>query len=73
MRQKGENWRCGTNETEGRELERWHLLTQGLNVHINLLRLIRDGGKWGDGYLCPTTYSLHCHHQNDSAIRWAAV
>ena len=36
-----------------------------LNVHSNLLQLIRDRGKWGDGYLCPTTYSLHCHHQND--------
>ena len=42
------------------------LVTHGLNVHSNLLLLIRDGGKWGDGYLCPTTYSLHCHHRNDS-------
>ena len=38
-----------------------------LNVHSNLLRLIRDWGEWRDGYLCPTTYSLHCHHQNDAA------
>ena len=37
----------------------------GFNSHSNLLRLIRDGGKWGDGYLCPNTYSLHCHHQSD--------
>ena len=37
----------------------------GLNVHSNLLRLIRDGGKREDWYLCPITYSLHCHHQND--------
>ena len=40
----------------------------GLNVHSNLLRLIRAGGMWGDGYLCPKTYSLyslHCHHQID--------
>ena len=37
-------------------------LPMGLNIHSNLLRLIRDRGKWGDGYLCPTTYSLHCHH-----------
>ena len=36
-----------------------------LNVHSNRLRLIRDVGKWGDGYLCPTTFSLHCHYQND--------
>ena len=27
---------------------------------------------WG-GDLCPITYSFHCHHQNDSALRWAAV
>ena len=26
----------------------------------------------GDGYLHPTTYSLHCHHQTDSALRRAA-
>ena len=46
----------------------------GFNVHNNLLRLIRDGvGELGDGYPYPTTYSLHCHHQNDSALRRAAV
>ena len=49
----------------------------GLHVHTNLLRLIRDGAVGGgereNGYLCPTTYSLHCHHQNDSALRRAAV
>ena len=22
-------------------------------------------GEWGNGYLCLTSYSLHCHHQND--------
>ena len=45
-------------------------ILMGLNVHSNLLRMIRDGGKWGgDGYLCPTTYSLHCHRQNGSALR----
>ena len=49
-----------------------YLLT-GLNVHSSLLRLIKDGGKWGDGYLCPTTYTQNGHHQNDSALRWAAV
>ena len=43
------------------------------NVHSNFLRLIREGGKWGDGYLYSTTFSLHCHHQNDFALRWAAV
>ena len=50
-------------------------LLMGLNVQSNLLRLIGDGGKWGggDGYLCPITYSLNCHHQNDSALRRAAA
>ena len=56
------------------------VLLTGLNVRSNLLRLIRDwgevvgsGGKWGDGYLCPTTHSLLYHHQTDSALRRAAV
>ena len=38
-------------------------LHMGINVHSNLLRLIRDGG-WGGGRYT-TTYSLHCHHQNN--------
>ena len=38
--------------------------TLGLNVHSNLLRLIRDG-EGGGVRGCPTTYSLHCHNQND--------
>ena len=39
----------------------------------NLLRLMRDGGKLGDGYLCPTTYSLHCQHQNDCIMAGSCV
>ena len=42
-------------------------------LHSHLLRPVRDGGKSANGYLCPTTYSLHRHHQNDSALRRAAV
>ena len=38
-----------------------------------LLRPTRDGGEVGGGYLCPNTYEFHCHHQNDSALRRAAV
>ena len=30
-------------------------------------------GSWGVGNFISNTYSLHCHHQNDSALRWAAV
>ena len=39
------------------------------------LRLFRDGKVGGGGVrnFISNTYSLHCHHQNDSALRWAAV
>ena len=38
------------------------------------LRLIRDGEFfWGSEFFISNTYSLHCHHQNDSALRWAVV
>ena len=37
------------------------------------LRLIRDGEVGGSGNLKSNTYSLHCRHQNDSALRWAVV
>ena len=33
----------------------------------------RGRGSWGVGNSISNTYSLHCHHQNDSALRWAAV
>ena len=28
-------------------------------LHSHLLRPVRDGGKSANGYLCPTTYTLH--------------
>ena len=37
------------------------------------LKLIRDGEIEGSGIFIPNTYSLHCHHQTDSALTWAAV
>ena len=37
------------------------------------LRLIRDGEVRGVTNFISNTYSLHCHHQNDSALRWAVV
>ena len=37
------------------------------------LRLIRDGEVRGSGNFISNTYSLHRHHQNDSALRWAVV
>ena len=30
------------------------------------------GGEEADIFIS-NIYSLHCHHQNDSALRWAAV
>ena len=37
------------------------------------LKLITDGEVGGSGIFISNTYSLRCHHQNDSALRWAAV
>ena len=37
------------------------------------LRHIRDGDVGGSGIFISNTYSLHCHQQNDSALRRAAV
>ena len=37
------------------------------------LRLIRDGEVGKSGNFIFNTYSLHYHHQNDSALTWAAV
>ena len=42
----------------------------GLYVHRNL---IRGGEVGGSGIFISNTYSLHCHHQNDFAFRWAAA
>ena len=36
-------------------------------------RLIRDGEVGGSGIYVSNTYSRRCHHQNDSALRRAAV
>ena len=45
----------------------------GLYIHKKPLRLIKDGEVEGSGIFISNTYSLHCHHRNDSALRWAAV
>ena len=52
---------------EGKEETFWALRPQ------KPLRLIRDEEVGGSGIYLSNTYSLHCHHQNDSALRWAAV
>ena len=47
----------------------------GLYVHRNHSGLLGTGklGEGGAGIFISNTYSLPCHHQNDSALRWAAV
>ena len=37
------------------------------------LRLVRDGEVGGSGILISNTYSLHCHHQNDSVALQGAL
>ena len=44
----------------------------GLYVHRNHWGLLGTG-KLGVRYFKSNTYSLHCHHLNDSALRWAVV
>ena len=45
----------------------------GLYVQTQKKRLIRDGEVGGVENFISNTYSLHYHHQNDSALRWAVV
>ena len=40
---------------------------------LKLVGLIRDGEVGGSEILISNTYSLHCYHQNDSALKRAAV
>ena len=62
--------RAQSEEETRRRLLLYYTLLMGLNVHSNLLRVIMDGegrGECGDGFLRPSTYSLHCHRKNDPA------
>ena len=45
----------------------------GLYVHRNRSGLLGTGRLGGVNNYISNTYSLHCHHQNDSASRWAVV
>ena len=48
--------------------------TLGFTSTETIKRLIRDGEVGGSGiFFISNTYSLHCHPQNDSALRWAVV
>ena len=35
--------------------------------------ILGTGMLGGQEFFISNTYSLHCHHQNDSALRWAVV
>ena len=37
------------------------------------IKAYKERGSWGVRNYISNTYSLHCHHQNDSALRWAVV
>ena len=39
------------------------------------IKSYQERGTWGVGncFFVSNTYSLHCHHQNDSALKWAVV
>ena len=37
------------------------------------MKAYQGRGSWGVGNFICNTYSLHCNHQNDSALRWAVV
>ena len=63
------------------KLHQRYILKKGGRKHGALrpqkpLRLIKDGEVGGSGFFViflSGTYLLLCHHQNDSALRWAAV
>ena len=64
-RRKGESGNGDLGNGEGRK--------HGALRPQKPLRLIRDGEVGGSGILYFNTYSLHCHHQNDSALKWAVA
>ena len=62
------NWSIGPSQPLGKEGRK-----HGALRPQKPLRLIRDEEVGGSGNFLFNTYSLHCHHQNDSALRWAVV
>ena len=70
------DWTLPTPETLPLTSENYSLAKEGntvLYVHRNHQGLLGTGKLGGSGIFISNTYSLHCHHQNDSALRWAAV
>ena len=65
---------CGRNQTHEQD-DRRKDGNMGLYVHRNHYGLLGTGklGGGGVGNFMSSTYSLYCHHQIDSALRWAAV
>ena len=60
-----------TNSTKGTSSKKEG--NMGLYVHRNHSGLLGTGKLGGSRIFISYNYSLHCHHQNDSALRWAAV
>ena len=46
--------------------------TRGL-TSTETIKAYEGQGGWGVGKFMSNIYPLHCHHQNDSALRWAVV
>ena len=42
-------------------------------TYTETIKAYQGRESWGVRNFIPNTYSLHIHHQNDSALRWAAV
>ena len=58
---------CVCVEELGKKKKHWALRAQ------KPFKLIRDEEIGGLEIFISKTYSLHCYHQNDSALRWAVV
>ena len=51
----------------------YHTYSWGLTSTATSYGWLGGGVGGEDRYRCPTTYPLQCRHQNNSALRWAAV
>ena len=61
------------NSSSPYPVQEWKEGNMGLYVHRNHEGLLGTGKLGGREFFVSNTYLLHCHNQNDSALRWAAV
>ena len=66
-------YRVQMNGYPGSKSTEWKEGITGLYVRTNHKGVLWTGRFGGSGNFVSNTYSLHCHHQNDSALRWAVV